>query len=114
LIFKTLTHINNTFSHRSGFQISRKATIQHDRTENFKVFTETGVNEPSMDEVVKESTSFLVAEESKQLSFTSPGHYKITPLHREDMDFERNIPNEATLSFVHDISQGTEHGEILN
>ena len=50
-----------------------------------------------MDEVVKESTSFLVAEESKQLSFTSHGHYQISPLHRDDLDFETDIPKEATL-----------------
>ena len=61
-----------------------------------------------MDEVVKESTSFLVAEESKQLSFTSPGHYKITPLHRDDTNLETHMPKEATISNVHDTSQGTE------
>ena len=52
------------------------------------------------EEVMKESTSFLVAEESRQASYTPSGHYKIAPLHRDDLDFEANTPQEARLSYV--------------
>merc|ERR1712126_382137 len=65
-----------------------------------KMFTETGRNQPSKEEVMKESTSFLVAEESRQASDTPSGHYKIAPLHRDDLDFEANTPIVARLSYV--------------
>ena len=84
---------------RSGFQISRKS-LQHEGTDKVKMFTETGRNQPSMEQVMKESTSFLVAEESRQASYTPSGHYKIAPLHRDNLDFEANTPQEATLSYV--------------
>ena len=79
-----------------------------------KVFTERGANEPSMDDVVKESTSFLVAEESKRLSLTSPGHYQITPLNRDDINFETDVPKQATLSYVQDVSPGSKKIKFLN
>ena len=59
-----------------------------------------------MEEVMKESTSFLVAEESRQASFSSSGHYKITPLHRDTLDFETETPREARLNYIQTGAQG--------
>ena len=98
--------INKYIFSRSGFQISRKS-LQHERNEKVKVFTETGKNEPSMQEVMNESTSFLAAEESRQASVASSGHYKITPLHKDNVDFETNMPEEAMISYVQDNTKGT-------
>ena len=91
--------------YRSGFQISRKS-LQHERSEKTKVFTDSRQNEPSMEEVMKESTSFLVAEESRQASFSSSGHYKITPLHRDTLDFETETPREARLNYIQTGAKG--------
>ena len=96
---KHLLNDQNLVFCRSGFQISRKS-LQHEGTDKVKMFSETGRNQPSKEQVMKESTSFLVAEETRQASYTPSGHYKIAPLHRDDLDFEANTPQEARLSYV--------------
>ena len=75
------------------------------------MFTEAGRNEPSMEEVMNESTSFLAVEESRQASISSSGHYKITPLHKDNVDFETNNPEEARLRYVKDNTKGAQCGD---
>merc|ERR1712223_161548 len=51
---------------------------------------------------------FLVAEESRQASFSSSGHYKITPLHRDTLDFETETPREARLNYIQTGAKASE------
>jgi len=61
-----------------------------------------------MEEVMKKSTSFLVADESRQASFSPSGHYKITPLHRDTLDFETETPRKARLNYIQTGAQVSE------
>lgn len=82
---------------RSGFQITRRS-IQQDGNENLKVFVETGENEPTAEEIVKESESFLLEEKSKHVTFSSPL--------RDTSTFETDLQSQEKISSALEASEG--------
>ena len=82
--------------------------MQYEGKGEFKIFTETGMNEPSAEEVVEESKSFLKSEEFKHVSFSNPEQHQLSTKteHRENVTSETNVSKCEKLSYIQEDIKG--------